>query len=142
VRIPIALLLVLLVGCVARRPPIYGLIEVDEGRVMLDVRGQVVPIKAPAAVLEQLARVEGGRVEIDGSASRVGVRVKRWHLTEGPDGLPALYGRVVRDQGGLFLDDTVSGGRVALMTDGGLGERHGDLVWLTGTSWGVLQEAE
>lgn len=147
----------LLTGCAttggsAGSPPYRGLIlsSDQEGPVALDEQGRIRTLAGPRRLVDQLARVPGAIVSIQGTANMNVVRVMDFEIVDAGDGLRPLVGWLIVDQAGVYLEDSVTGTRLALR--GGelanLKQQHGARVWVTGSvsgpqtlliaHWGVL----
>jgi len=132
-----------------------GMVEVDAATsaLVLSVAGKQLSIEARADLMDQLDRLPGAFVAIDGVRSKEAIRVRRFEILEAPDGLAPLVGAVIVDQSGVMLQDELSGNRLALrgaaLVD--LKKMHGARVWVTGSvvgpqvlllaHWGLLTSA-
>lgn len=61
--------------------------------------------------------LDGHTVELEGRTKGRAIRVERWHVTEGLNGLPVWVGRLVSRPGGLALTELDSGATFALDDD-------------------------
>lgn len=157
-RLPLLLLITLLVGCAAGGSGgvrTFGVVVGADvtGELMLDMRGTLVPLSGSPDVVEQLGRLGGARVAIQGPAGPRGVVARRYELLEAPDGMVPYLGRLIVDQSGVMLADEISGLRLALRSAdlAQIKRQHGARLWITGSlvgpqvllvaHWGVLVDA-
>jgi hypothetical protein len=158
-RLP-ALLLVFLfavAGCATlpgpgASAPVRGLVRpaTDDGALTLDDSGVIRTLAGPSRLLDQLARIPGAIVAIQGTATPRVVRVRDFEIIDAGDGLRPLVGWLIVDQAGVQLEDSVTGTRLALRGRAlaELKEQHGARVWVTGSvngpqtlliaHWGIL----
>ncbi len=156
---PLLLLLAaLLAGCATGAgggARVFGVV-VDPaltGELLLDMRGTLVPLGGVDVVVDQLARLGGARVAIQGTARPSGVFARGYEMLEAPDGLPPHIGVLVVDQSGVVLRDEVDGVALALRSAelANIKRHHGARLWITGSlvgpqallvaHWGVLIDA-
>ncbi len=140
----------LLTGCATLKAPLHGIVQVADDGVRLDVRGQAVPLAASKDLIGELSRLDQASIGVRGTIQGGKLRVRSYELVEGPDGLPAHYGKLVVDQAGPVLLDEVSGSRIGLrvLDIDALKQHHGARLWVTGTfvgdqvlmvaNWGIL----
>ena len=162
-RLPVFALLIacllLLEGCAttrgvgrSRTVGIIALQGVDQ-LLALNVQGEFLAIRGPAAVLEQIDRLIDARIACQGPRSSDTVTVRSFEILEAPDGMVPYLGRIVYDQSGVVLADETTGTRIGLRSADleALKRAHGDRVWITGAivgpqlllvaHWGVLVPA-
>ncbi len=125
-----------------------------EGALSLDERGRIRTLAGPRQLLDQLTRIPGAIVSIRGPVGDASVRVREFEIVDAGDGLRPLVGRMVVDQAGVQLEDTVTGTRIALRGEAlaSLKNEHGSRVWVTGSvigpqtflvaHWGLLIPAD
>jgi len=122
----------------------------EEGGASLNIQGQLLPVVAPASVMEQLLRIPDAYIEIRGALGTSSVRVRSFEILDAGDGLRPMVGVLVIDQSGVMLSDDVTGTRLALRGSAlaRLKNLHQARVWVTGTvvgpsiilvaHWGLL----
>jgi len=118
--------------------------------VALDEQGSIRTLAGPSQLLDQLVRIPGAMVNIQGSGTASTVRVADFEITDAGDGLRPLVGWLIVDQMGVLLNDSVTGTRLALRGEAlaSLKDHHGARVWVTGSvigpqtlliaHWGIL----
>jgi hypothetical protein len=155
---PLLLLIVaLLAGCAAAGTGtrVFGVVVGEDvtGELLLDMRGTLLRLTGTPGAIDQLSRLGGARVAIQGRASASGVHARQFELLEAPDGMVPHTGILIVDQSGVMLADELSGARLALRSSelALLKRQHGARLWVTGSlvgpqllliaHWGVLIDA-
>ena len=113
-------------------------VAIEDGALILRTRELDLRPQVSRVLREQLLRIPGATVRVPGK--RIGRRpcVRHFRIEVAPDGLAPFVGRLVIDQSGSFLDDEVTGRRLALAGPNGPGrEVHGARLWLTGAVVGI-----
>ncbi|MBJ94019.1 MAG: hypothetical protein CMP23_06015 [Rickettsiales bacterium] len=125
-------------------------LEATSGKPQLQVSGSLLDMQAAADVDGQLRVLEGAFLAVHGSRSEGVLKVRSFEILEAPDGLAPMVGAVVVDQGGVMLEDELSGRRIGLRGQAlaELKRQHAARIWVTGSvvgpqtllvaNWGLL----
>jgi hypothetical protein len=150
-KFPALALIVGLLSCVSG--PVRAIVRSDGERVVVDVAGRTVAVRAGRSLRDQLLRLDGAVVDVRGDLGRDLLVVRGFELVDAGDGLTPMVGRVLVDQSGVMLDDEVTGTRISLRGEAlsDLKALHRARVWVTGSivgtqalliaHWGLLQPA-
>lgn len=139
--------LLLLGGCAtlgARNGiPTRGLVRLatDDTPLSLDTQGVVRTLGGPRALVDQFARLGGAVVDVWGTVGPARIRATDFEIVDAGDGQRPLVGFVIVDQMGIWLEDSVTGTRLALRGDAlsDLRALHAARVWMSGTIVGRQQ---